>query len=391
VTESKEDEGGIPEVPLFIRTRSSYETLDLKVKDILGGVEKQFAKGDTRTQKAIFAMLCELVVVRRGDLDIGTTVPNIILGIESTGKGADINADALKLLHLILEFHQVAQLKPFMAKFASATVKLINSGSQNVVPEALRVLGSICKKLAGQPGIEQLAQDAYKAIFSQIVQKDVIQRIKLASISSMAVLLASFGSLLGKEMKNVVPVLIERLGNEVTRQPVLRAIAKICNSDSKADLSLLASNSQTIKDMSGFLRKTGPHLKNETVIALDALVRTHVNSIKPADLQGVLQEAAGYITDEDLQLTALVLNLASTSLSVAATNTSGVIAKDMLGKTLVLVKSPLLQGAALQSTIRFFQACVASGAKEMQYSTLLSSLLGVVDGSLNKTSYSAVA
>src|SRR5690349_10633948 len=47
---------------------------------LLHSVEKVFAKGDTRTQKAIFSMLCELVLVRRGDLDISTTVPHVVQG-----------------------------------------------------------------------------------------------------------------------------------------------------------------------------------------------------------------------------------------------------------------------------------------------------------------------
>lgn len=249
-SENKESEGML-EVPVFVRTRSSYETLDLKVKDIVGGCDKQFPKGDARTQKAIFGVLAELVLVRRGDLDIEKITPHVISGIET--KAADVNADALKVLHLILEFHNFKQLQPFIAKFTAATTKLVASGSTNVVPEALRVLGSIGKKAAGQSGTESLAKDLYKATMTQLVQKDVTQKIKLTSISTMAIVLASFG--LSGEMKNVVPVFIERLGNEVTRQPVLRALARIANSEAKVDLSLFASNSAIIKDMTSFFRK----------------------------------------------------------------------------------------------------------------------------------------
>mgnify|MGYP001070530754 CR=1 FL=1 len=73
------------------------------MKDIVAGCDKQFPKGDSRTQKAVFAVLrfgfhsklacppdlsrfpslrSELVLVRRGDLDIDKIMPHVITGIE---------------------------------------------------------------------------------------------------------------------------------------------------------------------------------------------------------------------------------------------------------------------------------------------------------------------
>jgi hypothetical protein len=53
----------------------------------------------------------------------------------------------------------------------------------------------------------------------------------------------------------------------------------------------------------------------------------------------------------------------------------------------------LFIGGALQSLIRFFATTVAANAKEapLQYSSLLTTLFGVVDGSLSKSSRLAVA
>jgi hypothetical protein len=58
----------------------------------------------------------------------------------------------------------------------------------------------------------------------------------------------------------------------------------------------------------------------------------------------------------------------------------------------VTVKSPLLQGAALGSLIRFFQTAVnAEKEKAFTYAALLQALIASVDGSLHKSSFSSVA
>lgn len=285
------------------------------------------------------------MLVRQGNLSLDKILPHVTSGIEGSGEFSAVNADALKLLHFVLEFHTFEQLKGFVPKFTAATVKAVKTGNQAIVPDGLRVLGSICKILAKQSGQEAIARDVYKAVFAQLVLNDVPQKMKLSAISAMATVLASFGGVLVAETKQAVPILTDRLGNESTRQPALRAFTRIANSESKADLSLLAGNSVIIKEVSTFVRKALPVLRHETVTCLEALLRTHSSSFKAADVAATITEVASHINDDDLSMTHLVLDFISTSLTVTSAAAAAPVAKEVLPKTITLVRSPLLQGS----------------------------------------------
>lgn len=78
-----------PPAASFLRTRSSYETLDIKLPQIVHACERLFkAPLDSRTQQAIFALLAELVRVRHGGLDeyLENLMPHILNNIASSSK-----------------------------------------------------------------------------------------------------------------------------------------------------------------------------------------------------------------------------------------------------------------------------------------------------------------
>lgn len=171
-------------------------------------------------------------------------------------------------------------------------------------------------------------------------------------------------------------------------------------------------------------------LRHETVIAFEALIRTHTSSFKAQDIQVVISEAAaliGYVCGVGNTLLQLIVLVAQRR------GPAGRLADPHAGQhgpgcrwphrrprcrqghpaararpryelrvlsicllTLCVsactVKSPLLQGAALGSLIRFFQTAVnAEKEKAFTYAALLQALIASVDGSLHKSSFSSVA
>ncbi len=138
-----------------------------------------------------------------------------------------------------------------------------------------------------------------------------------------------------------------------------------------------------IAQLTSFLRKDNQQLRHETVQCLDALVRAHQGTGLSADTATtILKEIAPHISDADLQCSRLVLDCCS-SILLTHPQLTDAVHKIVLGRVLEFLKSPLLQGssAALTSVVKLFQNLLST--KEASYSTLLQTLLGLVDDKLS--------
>ena len=438
-----------PLPPTFSRTRSSYETLDIKLPQIVHACEKLFqARVDSRAQRAIFALLSELVRVRHGGLDdyLEALMPHILQNIANSKatKEAEAAADAIKLLQSIVELHKFDVLLAYLPDITKVLCDTVSSGLEQNKADCLSVIAAVAKLLAGKNQAE-LSQALYKVTFHEFTQQDVPLNIKrhntttqqhnthacttleslrrivshsfsrcvvvlVSTISTLSSILSYNGEYLDRAAVSaqVMPVLVERLANDSTVQPTLRALTRIANLSDALDFGPLIAHSGEIIQL---CRKNSHHIRNDSVRCMEALIRRSAASkakrpsaatFSEAQLQVILQEIAPLLSDNDLHLTHLVLDLASTSLHIGSQAAQDLIPKLMLPQALRLMLSPRLQGVALSSLIRFLQACVASSNKEgvkasspLHYTPLLAMLLQSVQGqsanALGKSAYLAIA
>ena len=393
--------------PLFSRTRSTYAVLDQKTPKLILSVERGFTGSDIRTQQAIFAVLTELFQVRHGQLAafIPRIIPHCINGVQATGKQASVNADALLFIRLVLESHTHAEVQPYLADLTSATIKSIRSGLPKNISAALAVLTAVASHLpAAKPAslVSSLSKDIFRVVFSQLEQNDVPLDVKLASISTMAVLLSAVGSELKADAKKVWPVFAERMSNESTCQPTLRATSKVASSG-QVDCSAMVKHTD---EMVSFLRKSSHHLRHNTVKCLESLLTAHPRSFSAEQVALIIGQMNPFIDDGDLQLTHLVLDLLSTILRTSSTSpfapaVLAAISKDITNSAIQLACSPLLQGQSLTSLILFFQQLIkakmatpatasAASSSAVFYPTLLSSLLSRVSRNLTPAAFSTL-
>lgn len=129
--------------------------------------------------------------------------------------------------------------------------------------------------------------------------------------------------------------------------------------------------------MASFLRKNQRTLKLNTLHLLDTLVKNYGESIGTEAITIVLNEVTPLINESDLHISQLTLSLL-TSLTKSYQAFLPVIPQLILPETLVLVKSPLLQGTALQSVLDFFQALVKSSFPGLDYTTLVEQLIAPI-------------
>jgi len=122
--------------------------------------------------------------------------------------------------------------------------------------------------------------------------------------------------------------------------------------------------------LGSFLRKNQRALKLATLTLLDVLVRSYNKVMHPSQLSTVIVELPPLLNECDLHIAQLTLTLLT---SVAQTLPAALdkIGSEILPEILVLVKSPLLQGAALASMLDFFQALVQAGLPGLGFRELV--------------------
>ena len=397
-------------VPLFHRTRSTYATLDTKTPALVVSVEQQFRGADIRTQQAIFAVLTELFQVRHGQLArfLPRIIPHCIAGIQAQGKQAAVNADALTFVRLLLESHTDVEVQPYLKDVTEATIKSVRNGLPKNIPAGLAVLTAVSAHLpsADKALVSVLARDVFRVVYAQLEQNDVPLDVKLSSIATIAALCSHVGSQLSSDIPRLWPVLAERMNNDTTCQPTLRAVSRMAASR-QVDCSPMIAHTE---EMVAFLRKSSHHLRHVTVKCLETLITAHPRSFQSLQVQLIVRQVTPYIDDADLQLAHLVLDLLSTILQTVQPGTTAAVqaavSGDVTARAINLACSPVLQGQSLQSLTAFFRQLVkaqtstaltktrssssTASSSAASYLSLLSALTAHISPSLNKQAYFAL-
>ncbi|CAK9190828.1 unnamed protein product [Sphagnum troendelagicum] len=152
-----------------------------------------------------------------------------------------------------------------------------------------------------------------------------------------------------------LPLLTDQLRNEITRLTAVKAFATIAESPPKIDLSSVLE--QVVTELTTFLPNA------------------YSNKISPSSYGSIVTELSSLISDADLHMTALALELCCPMMvdKQHHANVGMSMREHALPQTLIIVKSSLLQGQALQMLQGFFAALVQSA--NTSFKTLLESLL----------------
>uniref|UniRef100_I1NXL8 Cullin-associated NEDD8-dissociated protein 1 n=1 Tax=Oryza glaberrima TaxID=4538 RepID=I1NXL8_ORYGL len=267
-----------------------------------------------------------------------------------------------------------------------------------VTAEALRVCGELVRVL--RPNFEARTLDyrpyigpIYKAILARLANQDQDQEVKECAISCMSLVVFTFGDGLQRELPACLPILVDRMGNEITRLTAVKAFAVIAKSPLRIDLSCVLDH--VISELTAFLRKANRALRQATLGTLNSLVVAYGGQIGSSSYETIIAELSTLISDMDLHMTALALELCCTIMvdRKSIQNVGLAVRYKVLPQALILIRSALLQGQALQALQRFFASLVQSA--NTSFDTLLDSLISTAkpsqSGGLAKQALSSIA
>ncbi|KAG5096325.1 hypothetical protein JHK82_046179 [Glycine max] len=345
-----------------------------------GNVTKGQIDADEMRQVGAFSVLKELVVVLPNCLadHIGSLIPGIEKALNDKSSTSNLKIEALTFTRLVLSSHSPDVFHPYIKALSAPVLSAVGERYYKVTAEALRVCGELVRVV--RPNIEGSGFDfrpyvhpIYNGIMSRLINQDQDQEVKECAISCMGLIVSTFGDHLNAELPACLPVLVDRMGNEITRLTAVKAFAVIAASPLRVDLSCVLEH--VVAELTAFLRKANRALRQATLGTLNSLIVAYGDKIMLSAYEVIIIELSGLISDSDLHMTALALELCCTLMGDKRSNQSiGLAVRNkVLPQALTLIKSSLLQGQALMALQNFFAALVYSA--NTSFDSLLESLL----------------
>ncbi|GAB4848565.1 Cullin-associated NEDD8-dissociated protein 1 [Ancistrocladus abbreviatus] len=354
--------------------------LKQEVPKIVKSVNRQLREKSIKTKVGAFSVLKELVVVLPDCLadQIGSLIPGIEKALLDKSSTSNLKIEALVFARLVLASHSPQVFHPYIKALSSPVLSAVGERYYKVTAEALRVCGELVRVL--RPSIEGFGFDfkpyvhpLYNAIMTRMTNQDQDQEVKECAISCMGLVISTFGDNLTAELPSCLPVLVDRMGNEITRLTAVKAFATIAASTLHIDLSSVLEN--VIAELTAFLRKANRALRQATLGTLNSIVVAYRDQISSSAYEVIIVELSTLISDSDLHMTALALELCCTLMADgrSSPNVCLTVRDRVLPQALMLVRSSLLQGQALLALQSFFAGLVYSA--NTSFESLLDSLL----------------
>ncbi|EEE56397.1 hypothetical protein OsJ_05548 [Oryza sativa Japonica Group] len=147
---------------------------------------------------------------------------------------SNLKIEALVFTRLVMASHSPAVFHPYIQALSGPILSAIGDRYDKVTAEALRVCEELVRVL--RPNSEPHSPDyrpyigpIYKAILARLANQDQDQdqEVKECAISCMSLALSTFGDGLQRELPACLPVLVDRMGNEITRLTAVKILESI--------------------------------------------------------------------------------------------------------------------------------------------------------------------
>lgn len=381
---------------------SPLAMLHQQVSMVIKALHKQLMEKNIKTRQGCFNLLTELVSVLPSGLTdhISKIMPGINFCITDKNSTSNMKIDTLSFLGCILAHIKPEVFYPHIKQFLPAVIQCIYDQFYKITSEALTVTQNTIKVMrpeVGQSGFDfkPYLNELYKAILHRLRAADIDQEVKEKSIACMGQLLRNMGDHLTAELPECLTIFLDRLKNEITRLTTVKALTMIAGSPLHINLSNLLL--EVFPLMATFLRKNHRGLKLSTLTCLDLLITNYGDVISVNHYEAILNELPNLISDGDLHISQLSLNLLTT-MSNKQKLLLQKIRTGVLRHVLLLTRSPLLQGQALNSMVLFLTSVVRYNESGLSYPDLLKMLTEVIynkdnatTSTIHKSAYHSIA
>lgn len=360
---------------------SPVSLLQSQVPSIIKALHKQLREKSIKTRSGAFGLLTELIHVLPGSMsnDAATLIPGILYSLSDKNSSSNMKIDALSFLNLFLQKNPPQVFQPHTQILLPTIISSVGDSFYKISSEALLVLTQMIRVIRPTPGQDSFPfstyiRPIYECTLCKLRAGDIDQEVKERAITCMGQLVATFGDCMKEELAVCLPLLMERLKNEITRFTCVKAVTKIASSSFIINLDPLLP--PAFHTLASFLRKNQRPLKLATLTLLEVLSKNYGAYLVEDSIEEILREVPPLINESDLHISQLTLSLLTSLIRSRPEQIQDlpIVPQKILPETLHLVRSPLLQGAALQSVLDFFQVLVSFSFPGLDYVAIVRQL-----------------
>ncbi|KAI7907940.1 armadillo-type protein [Cokeromyces recurvatus] len=371
------------------------QLLQDQVPSLCRALSKQLNTKSIQTRQIGFHLLREVLIVLHGGLkdQMELFFPAIESSLSTTtaeqqhASSSNLKIEVLYFLRLFFRNHPADHIHAFIHHLAPSIIKSVSDRFYKITSEAflvcielLKVIRPIYREKSGKYQVSSIkdtnnikyVNDIFEVTLKTLNTSDADQEVKERSIMCLGTLLAHVCDVLQSKQKQAWDVLLERLRNEVTRLISVKTLAIVCQSPVAAGEELQRCVLVAVDEISLFLRKSNRPLRVASLECLIILIQRFGQIIPAKSFSSLLTELKPLISDSDLLLLPLALNVVQ-SILVTSPQSVNEIKVSILPSLFKLIESPLLQGSALDSLLNMFAAF--GKVNPADYQTLVNGLV----------------
>uniref|UniRef100_A0A2K5N1I2 Cullin associated and neddylation dissociated 2 (putative) n=1 Tax=Cercocebus atys TaxID=9531 RepID=A0A2K5N1I2_CERAT len=364
------------------QTSSNLHMLRGQVPLVVKALQRQLKDRSIRARQGCFSLLTELAGVLPGSLaeHMPVLVSGIIFSLADRSSSSTIRMDALAFLQGLLGTEPAEAFHPHLPTLLPPVMACVADPFYKIAAEALVVLQELVQALwpLDRPRIldpEPYVGEMSAVTLARLRATDLDQEVKERAISCMGHLVGHLGDRLGDDLEPILLLLLDRLRNEITRLPAVKALTLVAVSPLQLDLQPILAEALPI--LASFLRKNQRALRLATLAALDALAQSRGLSLPPSAVQAVLAELPALVNESDMHVAQLAVDFLAT-VTQAQPASLVEVSGPVLSELLRLLRSPLLPAGVLAAAEGFLQALVGTRPPCVDYAKLISLLTAPV-------------
>ncbi|EGF77236.1 hypothetical protein BATDEDRAFT_255, partial [Batrachochytrium dendrobatidis JAM81] len=310
----------------IVAKHQKSDTLNALVPRIVKVLSKQLVGKSIPTRLSGFQLLKQLVLVLSGGLDdsIALIVPAIeypfiktpgaIGGTYGSTTNTNLKIEVLEFLKVFLENHSPELFHPYMNHLVPSVLAAGNDHFYKIRAGAFSVMSVLIKTLRPFSICVPFINSIFNFTLECVKATDTSVEVKEAAIGTLGVLVHQACDLIPPVdlSDKVVPILVDRLKNEVTRLMTIRCITYMAESPfANPPLQTLSAFNPhlavIVSEISANMRKTHRQLRIASVVAVETLVRKfNCQSMYP-DILDLLYDML--TAESDLQILPISLSL----------------------------------------------------------------------------------
>ncbi|KAI6237157.1 hypothetical protein M3Y95_00235700 [Aphelenchoides besseyi] len=380
---SKENFDQIIKEDVDRQQRDVLNALSEQVPQLIRSICKQLKSRSAKIRLQSFSLLISLLRALPGALEnyFDSLMPAVKLSIQEKSSDCLTKMDTLQFLHISFCSHEPTIFLPQLDTLVPLITNSVNEPFYKIGSVSLLVLQSLIVILrhlhdTGH-NIDKYIEQIYSVIIGKLKVNDIDQEVKERSIASTGILLSSFGSKLSGHLNEILPLLVDRLRNEMTRHITVQTFAVIVGGIDEVNLSNVLQD--LLMHLSEFLRKNQRGLRISTLSLLSALVTKYkLNTLPDEGVKRVVHELPAIMVEQDMYISQLSIKLARDIINKFPNTMSGSL-EAVINSCLQLIKLSSLIGRSLEYAVELFGAIVSSPIPQKpQFMNLVHVLIDVI-------------